>query len=306
MQETLLKIAARCDGLRCDMAMLILPDIHERIWGARLGPNPIRESFWPEVIETVMRRHPHFRLLSEAYWGTEWRLQQEGFHFTYDKTLYDRLRSDDHDGVRAHLQADPSFQGRCLRFVENHDEERAVTAFGPLGAGSAAAVSFFAPGLKLVQEGQIQGRRIRVPVQLGRRPTEAVDHGMSRFYDAVFGFLKDPIFQSGVFSQLEVRRAGPDDTTNRSILALAWTPADRRQTWRPGCVIVVNRDAGTAYARIPFQLPRVFADAKYSLHDHLDGTLYYRSGSELRHPGLFVAMGGHHVHLFEIQSRSSY
>ena len=31
----LLKIAGQCDGVRCDMAMLVLPDVFERTWGIR-------------------------------------------------------------------------------------------------------------------------------------------------------------------------------------------------------------------------------------------------------------------------------
>ena len=31
----LVKIAGQCDGVRCDMAMLVLPDVFERTWGQR-------------------------------------------------------------------------------------------------------------------------------------------------------------------------------------------------------------------------------------------------------------------------------
>ena len=50
----LTRIAAQCDGLRCDMAMLVLPDVFERTWGIRAEP------FWPEAIEAVRRRHAGF------------------------------------------------------------------------------------------------------------------------------------------------------------------------------------------------------------------------------------------------------
>ncbi|MGH7799529.1 MAG: alpha-amylase family glycosyl hydrolase, partial [Thermodesulfobacteriota bacterium] len=33
MIEELVKIAGQCDGVRCDMAMLVLPDVFERTWG---------------------------------------------------------------------------------------------------------------------------------------------------------------------------------------------------------------------------------------------------------------------------------
>ena len=37
------KIAAQCDGVRCDMAMLVLPDVFERTWGITSQP------FWPRA-----------------------------------------------------------------------------------------------------------------------------------------------------------------------------------------------------------------------------------------------------------------
>jgi hypothetical protein len=30
--------------------------------------------------------------MAEVYWDLEWTLQQQGFNYTYDKRLYDRLR----------------------------------------------------------------------------------------------------------------------------------------------------------------------------------------------------------------------
>jgi hypothetical protein len=40
--ETLGSVAAQCDGVRCDMAMLMMNDIFERTWGDRAGPRPVR------------------------------------------------------------------------------------------------------------------------------------------------------------------------------------------------------------------------------------------------------------------------
>ncbi|HET6768543.1 MAG TPA: alpha-amylase family glycosyl hydrolase, partial [Chitinophagaceae bacterium] len=85
MTGELLRIAAQCDGLRCDMAMLILPEIFEKTWGRRA------QLFWPAAIKKVRGQHPTFCFMAEVYWGFEWALQQQGFDYTYDKRLYDRL-----------------------------------------------------------------------------------------------------------------------------------------------------------------------------------------------------------------------
>ena len=121
--ETLRTIAEQCDGVRCDMAMLMLNDTFERTWGARAGERP-RGEYWPTVIGAVREQHADFRFIAEAYWDLEWALQQHGFDYCYDKRLYDRLLHDGAESVREHLCADLDYQSRLIRFVENHDEPR--------------------------------------------------------------------------------------------------------------------------------------------------------------------------------------
>jgi hypothetical protein len=86
MNAELLRISGQCDGVRCDMAMLILPDVFQRTWGMR--PEP----FWPLATRNVRAQFPDFCFMAEVYWDLEWTLQQQGFDYAYDKRLYDRLR----------------------------------------------------------------------------------------------------------------------------------------------------------------------------------------------------------------------
>jgi hypothetical protein len=90
---------------------------------------------------------PGFCFLAEVYWDLEWTLQQQGFDYTYDKRLYDRLRDRHARPVREHFWAGLDYQGKKARFLENHDEPRAATF--PQGAQEAAAViTFLSPGLR--------------------------------------------------------------------------------------------------------------------------------------------------------------
>ena len=65
-------IADRCDGIRCDMAMLLQPQIIQRTWGDRSRPSdgspPKDAPFWPEAIAAIHRRHPDFLFMAEVYW----------------------------------------------------------------------------------------------------------------------------------------------------------------------------------------------------------------------------------------------
>src|SRR5215216_2000160 len=63
-------IAERCDGVRCDMAMLVLDDVFVRTWGERAAGGPAPDGgrgYWPTVMEAVRTAHPEFVFWAEAY-----------------------------------------------------------------------------------------------------------------------------------------------------------------------------------------------------------------------------------------------
>jgi len=293
MRGELARIAGLCDGVRCDMAMLLLPHVMERTWGGRLGPNPALESFWPGAIAAARERNPGFIFIAEAYWGLEGALQLEGFDYTYDKWLYDRLRAEDPGAVRDHLRASVDYQRHCARFVENHDEDRAAHAFGPARWLPAAAVSFGAPGLKLFHEGQLEGRKVRPPVQLARRPTEPPDPEVEAGHRRLIAFLREPVFREGEFSLPDVNSAGPEDSSNERIIALHWAG-------RGGGRVLIAANLGEipAFARIP--LPAGTGAPSWTLLDRWDGSRYLRAEVEMAGLGLFVALKPWQVHLFEM------
>ena len=83
--------------------------------------------------------------------------------------------------MRDHLRADDAYQSRLLRFLENHDEPR--IAERPNTAERAyAVVAATLPGAQLWHEGQFEGRKVRVPVFLRRRPTEPLDEELAGWY----------------------------------------------------------------------------------------------------------------------------
>ena len=125
--ETLEEIADQCDGVRCDMAMLVLNSVFERTWGARAGKRPTTE-YWEELIPAVRAGHPGFQFIAEAYWDLERELLRQGFDFAYDKRVYDCLARGEAQVLQAHLAASIADQKRLVHFVENHDEPRSATS----------------------------------------------------------------------------------------------------------------------------------------------------------------------------------
>lgn len=239
MTAELLRAASFCDGLRCDMAMLLLPDVYERSWGVRIDP------FWPQAIARLRQAQPEFTLLAEVYWGLDWTLQQQGFDFTYDKTLYDRLLSGSAEAVRGHLQAEPAYRDRLARFLENHDEARAAARFSPPMHRAAALITYLTPGLRFFHQGQLSGLQRRIPVQLCRSPVEPPEVEIERFYRDLLALLRRPIFHMGSWRLLDLdprpSRPGPE-----ALIAWTWNAPDQN-----AILIVVNYSADPASGGLP-------------------------------------------------------
>jgi hypothetical protein len=307
MSEEFLKVASRCDGLRCDMAMLLLPDVRKRVWREWAQTSAQNGCFWQALIPKLRAVRPEFLLMAEVYWGLEGEMLIRGFDYAYNKTLYDLLRAGNGAGVRGLLSNGEEFLSRCVQFVENHDEQRAFEAFGPQRLGAALAAACCAPGLKLIHDGQIEGRQKRLPVQLRRAPEEASQPGIIAYHEKLFSFLRHPLFFEGEWEQREIKPSGSLDFTYQFLVAQAWwghaTAGRRSNTGRlrhaVGLLIIANLSEHDAYARLP--LPKaLFGRRRWRFTDHADGADYIREGKELTGQGLFVSLKGGQTHLFEI------
>ena len=289
--ETLESIAGECDGVRCDMAMLAMNDVFERTWGSRVGGRPA-DDYWPAVIGAVRARRPGFVFLAEAYWDLEFALQQQGFDYCYDKRLYDRLAHEGADSVRGHLAADPGYQRKLVRFIENHDEPRAAATFAPAQARAAAATMLTQTGARLVHEGQLEGRKTHLPVFLGRRPDEPPDADLRTFYEQLLEAVHDPVFGSGEWQVAEVGGWERNESW-RGLVAWGWRDEAPRK------LVVVNLGALAASGHVSLPWDDLRGRA-WRLEDSATGETYERSGDEIG-TGLYVALDPWHWHLFDLQ-----
>jgi hypothetical protein len=303
---TLTHIAAQCDGIRCDMAMLMTNEIFAKTWDGRTGPEP-DEEFWPAVIAGVRGQHPQTVLLAEAYWDTEWILQQQGFDFCYDKRLYDRIVGRDVSGVRDHLRAGLDYQSRLVRFLENHDEPR-IAAELPHDAEQAAAVVIATlPGATLWYEGQFEGRRVRPPVFLSRRPDEPPDAGLAAWYRRLLDTVASHRVRAGSWQQLEVT-GWPDNDSCRNLLAWSWsagdaTTSDAEAATGTGTgrhLVVVNFSAEPAQGQVGLGWTDLRGRG-WTLTDLLDDRVFEWGGDELAGQGLFVALAAWGCHLLAMR-----
>lgn len=288
MIAELVKIAGQCDGVRCDMAMLVLPEVFERTWGLRAQP------FWPEATRRVREKVEGFCFMAEVYWDLEWTMQQQGFDYAYDKRLYDRLREGHARPVRDHFRAGLDYQDKLARFLENHDEPRAAAAF-PAGVHEAAAViTFLSPGLRFFHQGQFEGRLKRISPHLVRAPDEPVNSPLRQFYVRLLEALRHSAVRQGQWQLLECGPAWDGNGSSDAFIAFAWENDDGER------VIVCVNYAGhqsQCYVRLPFP---GLAGRQWWLRDLLGDAQHTRDGSDLQSRGLYLDVPPWQCHVFEM------
>jgi hypothetical protein len=290
--DELVRISSVADGVRCDMAMLALHDVFRNVWGWLLRDAPApSEGFWTEAVSRVRSKRPDFLFLAEAYWGLESRLIDLGFDFAYDKTLYDLLRSSAMPSIRQHLQAAGGGNDRAVRFIENHDEARAVAAFGPDRVRAAAVVFATLPGTRLFHDGQLEGRRIRLPVQLDREPSEPTDAGTARFHDRLLRGCTAAAFHDGAWALLETGAVSHGNESHQNLLAWSWRGAEQLG------VVVVNYSAASAQGWLKTAVPDT-GDEQVRLRDELTGEVHILNRHELSRHGIYVDLGPWGSHIF--------
>jgi hypothetical protein len=290
MLGELAKIAEQCDGVRCDMAMLVLPDVFERTWGRRA---PL---FWPEATRRVREQVPDFRFMAEVYWDLEWTMMQQGFDWAYDKRLYDRLREAHAGPVRGHLRAELDYQNRLARFMENHDEPRAAATFAPGMHEAAAVITYLLPGLRFFHQGQLEGRRKRISPHLVRGPQEPIDAAVKQFYEDLLDVLRRPLVREGAWRLLECVPAWSGNPTHDCFIACWWESPDG-QRW----LIAVNYTGhqSQCYVGLPCE---GLVGRTVRLTDLMGPARYERSGDDLVSRGLYLDMPAWGRHVFDVSA----
>ena len=288
MIAELRKISGQCDGVRCDMAMLVLPEVFERTWGRR--PEP----FWPKAVASVRQQHPDFLFMAEVYWDLEWAMQQQGFDYAYDKRLYDRLREGHPQAVRGHLRAGLDYQNHLARFLENHDEPRAAATF-PSGVHEAAAVvTYLAPGLRFFHQGQFEGRVKRISPHLVRGPNEPVNSAVRQFYERLLELLRRRALRQGEWRLLECTPAWEGNRSCEAVISYAWQDSGGNRL-----IVSVNyaNHQSQCYVRLPFS---GLGGGHWRLRDVLSTVQYDRDGDDLQSRGLYLDVSPWQCHMFDM------
>ncbi len=300
LTSVLIELSDLCDGVRCDMAMLPLNNIFYNTWIGVLkkyGFEKPEKEFWEEAISQVKIKRADFIFIAETYWDLEWQLQNLGFDFTYDKRLTDRLVAGEIYSIKEHLQAEKSYQEKSVRFLENHDEERAIVKLGRERSIAAAVIVSTIPGVSFYFDGQCDGKKIKLPVQLGREPEEKQDEKIKEFYHILLRITKSNIFRNGNWKLLETSPVADYDLSYENLLAWEWCLDEELR------IVVVNYNHSTSRCRLKLKIQS--NSDEIVLTDLLNNVNYKRSAKEISEKGLFVELKSFNSHIFAFNKAGS-
>lgn len=297
MVQLLKSVADRCDGVRCDMAMLMLNEVFAGTWShLPIADRMPTEEFWPGAIQSVKAIRRNFIFMAEVYWGLEGKLQSLGFDFTYDKALYDDLINRHAGEAQRKLLSHPTdYLRRSIHFLENHDEPRVADQLTPHENCAAALAILGLPGMRFLHEGQLSGARLKVPVQLGRRPIEQVQSDLQLGYTAILTVLKQSHVGHGEGQLLAPRAAWDGNPTHHDFVAVLWLGAKENFD-----VVVVNLAPHRSQCYVPLA-KRNLAERNWSMRDLLGTERYERVGSDLVQQGLYLDVPGHGAQIFRFE-----
>lgn len=237
MAEELQKLVSHCDGVRCDMAMLVNPITFLKTWGWTLSPDQKnylqQHSFWQKNIPLIKNNiNKNFKFIGEIYWDEDYLSQY--FDYIYDDKFYKKVISSSPD-LKNHLShlinpKNNSTSCRSALYIENHDEERAAKTLGPDRARAAAVLAALVPeSMFIVNQGQENGWQIHPPMQISRFPNESNDLQTQKFYDKLFKLTNSQLFKNGdwkicqinqIFGETIALEVNSKDEKSKAIICL--------------------------------------------------------------------------------------
>ena len=295
---TLIDIGVQCDGVRCDMAMLPLNATFTETWKGKVLSVPADE-YWMQIIPAVRAAHPQMLFMAEVYWDLEHKLQLQGFDYTYDKRLYDRLANSEVDDIKSHLRADLAYLSSNIRFIENHDERRAMEIFGEDRQRPAAMLICTLPGAVLLHQGQLSGRRIKLPVQISRQVDEPSHPLLARFYRRLLKEIGNEVYQKGCWRMLEARPIHEEDLTHANLISYVW------KCDQTGRLVVVNLSNEWSRAILDISEWNNLAKGRCCMLDLLAETFSWHDGETILREGLLLEVPpcGAHIFRFDVEEQ---
>eukprot|EP01118_Nematostelium_gracile_P000619 TRINITY_DN10670_c0_g1_i1.p1 TRINITY_DN10670_c0_g1~~TRINITY_DN10670_c0_g1_i1.p1 ORF type:complete len:505 (-),score=114.64 TRINITY_DN10670_c0_g1_i1:32-1546(-) len=290
--KQLMTVASFADAIRCDMAYLLLNDLFAQNWGSNVeswGYSRPPTEWWADAISAVKSQYPNVVFLAEVYSPWQPNLQAVGFDYTYDKTLYDNLGSNNINGLKDWLTSNSySFLQHSAHFVSNHDEPRAASFFGSWWRANAAALmTYTLPGMKFYWMWVDRGYSNRLDVHLRRETSESTIQDTVDLYDTLRSITNADVFNLGTWTYMDVQN-------NDDLIAYSWEYNGEKRL----CVINFNGQENGGVIVVPNAAARNGNDT-LTVVDLLSGDVFYRSATVMRTTGLDVLVNSWYAQIFQ-------
>ena len=284
MKGNLLKVLSLSDGVRCDVASLVLNDDFENTWKEELDywkyPKPKME-FWEWAFKEVKQKYPNAILLAEVYGEREIEaLFKNGFTYTYDKELLNKLMGTSKE-VKDYIHFKKTeYLSHSAHYIENHDENRII--YNLKGnvekAKAAGTIAATLGGMIFMHHGQWSGLRNKVEVHLRRGADEKENAGVKKYYKRLMQILQDPAFTgSGYYYVYNVSGDKKDE-----FIAYIREEGDSHY------LVVVNYSDKEGCSNVPIH--NFEGTGERSIHEVIDDVEYIRNAEHVRSGGLIVCL----------------
>jgi len=294
--KELLHVASLSDGIRCDMAYLLLNTPFSQNWGLQLqswGWQKPSSEWWSDAISAVKAQYPNIIFLAEVYSPYEGQLQQIGFDYTYDKQIRDKLGNGNLEDIRNWIGSNnPRFVTKSCHYISNHDEQRGPSYFGSWWRSDAAALLLYTlPGMRYYWWSDMLGYRYQLDVHLRRQQNDAVVPEVQTLYSSLLKITSDPVFRFGQWTYLNVQQT---DTSWR-LIAYKWTYNGQKRL----CVLNFSDQQGWGNVILSDATPGGNGNDTISVTDLLSGESFPRSAKSLQTSGLTVGVNSWYAQIFQ-------
>ncbi len=234
-----------------------------------------------------------FLFMAEVYWGLEGRLQSLGFDYTYDKQLYDELIARNYPQAQKQLlAAPPEYVAASVHFLENHDEDRVAAKLSSEENRTAALAILGLPGMRFLHEGQLTGARLKLPVQLARRPVEPTQPEIHAAYEKLLTALKSASVGRGRAQILVPRAAWDGNPTGQNFIIVQWQAKSPEFD-----LVVVNLASHRSQCYVTLSAPGL-TEHHWAMRDRLSEESYVRVGSDIAQQGLYLDLPAYGAQVF--------
>jgi glycosidase len=336
--QTILHVARKFPIIRLDAAMTLAKKHFQRLWFPQPGSGgdiPSRAEFamtreqfdqffpvefWRDVVDRVAEEVPDTLLLAEAFWMMEgYFVRTLGMHRVYNSAFMNMLKNEDNQNYRLAIKNvmdyNPEIMKRYVNFMNNPDEETAITQFGKddkyFGVCTLMATL---PGLPMFGHGQIEGFSEKYGMEYKKAYWDEMEDLdlIYRHEREIFPLLKKRYLFSEVKNFILFDLIGPEGYVNEDVYAYT-----NRSGNEKALVLYNNRYERSVgwikYSSASAQKSE-FGFKQYSLseglmlnsdahtytifRDQISNLEYIRNNDDLFHHGLYVELDGFKYHVF--------